>query len=176
MKTVPLWVALALLLQSAAGAAVKPLETHAFELRYEMVLPGGPKEIFDAFTGDISGWWDHTFSEHPKALYIEPKPGGHFMEIFDDAGNGVVHATVTAAHRGKLLRFVGPLGLAGNAVEMVHTLEFSATEDGNTSLAVTVRGSGQMKKEWAEAVDHVWNHFLFERFKPYVEAGEHKTR
>ena len=35
--------------------------------------------------------------------YIEPRPGGGFIEIFDDEGNGVLHATVIYADRGKLL-------------------------------------------------------------------------
>ena len=47
-------------------------------------LPGTPEDIFDAATGDISGWWDHSFSGNPKKFYLEAKPGGGFYEIFDD--------------------------------------------------------------------------------------------
>jgi hypothetical protein len=98
---------------------------------------------------------------------------GTAEEIFDEDGNGVLHATVTAADRGKLLRFVGPLGLAGNAIDMVHTYEFAAIDDGRTSLTVTVRAHGELQEAWAEAVDGVWNHFLVERLKPCVESGKH---
>ena len=31
----------------------------------------GPEEIYDAFTGDVKPWWDHTFSESPARLYNE---------------------------------------------------------------------------------------------------------
>jgi hypothetical protein len=47
-----------------------------------------PEAVYDAATGDISGWWDHYTSEHPKKLYLEAKPGGGFYEIFNDSGDG----------------------------------------------------------------------------------------
>ena len=44
---------------------------------------------------------------------------------------------------------------------------------GHTILQVTVRAHGEMREGWAEAVDGVWNHFLNEQLKPWVEAGKH---
>jgi uncharacterized protein YndB with AHSA1/START domain len=174
MRRVVAMVALIGLVAYATPLAdVKHVWTGAFEVTQRVVLPGTPEEIFDAVTGDIGGWWDHSFSEDPLKFYIEPKPGGGFWEIFDEDGNGVLHATVTAADRGKLLRFVGPLGLAGNAIEMVHTYEFTALEGNRTALRVTVSAHGGMREGWAEAVDAVWQHFLNEQLKPYVEAGKH---
>lgn len=58
-----------------------------------------------AITGDISGWWDHLFSERPLKFYIDLKPGGGFFEVYDESGDGVKHATVTVAERSKMLRF-----------------------------------------------------------------------
>jgi len=46
-----------------------------FSFDKEITLPGTPVEIFDAVTGDISGWWDHHMSENPKEFFIEPVPG-----------------------------------------------------------------------------------------------------
>ncbi|MCW8804045.1 MAG: hypothetical protein OQK57_06570, partial [Ignavibacteriaceae bacterium] len=71
-----------------AQEEIKP-KYDVFSFEKEVTLPGTPEIIFDAVTGDISGWWDHSFSENPKKFYIEPKPGGGFWEIFDDEGNGV---------------------------------------------------------------------------------------
>ncbi len=88
--------------QEVPEARDLPIAGFAFDL--DLSLPGSPEIIYDAFTGDISGWWDHTFSDAPRALYIEPTPGGAFMELFDESGDGVRHATVTAAKRGELLR------------------------------------------------------------------------
>jgi hypothetical protein len=97
----------------------------AFEL--ETDVPGSPEEVYDLFTGDVSPWWDHHFAEKPAKLVIEPKPGGGFFEIFDAAGNGVEHAHVTVAERGKELVFRGPLGLGRTGVHLdfVHRLTFT---------------------------------------------------
>ena len=88
----------------------------------DLILPATPNEVYDAVTGDISGWWDHAFSGHPKKLYIEARPGGGVYEVFDDAGNGALHATVIYADRGKRLRYTGPLGFSGRAIDLVTTM------------------------------------------------------
>ena len=141
-----------------------------FSFTKEIILPGTPEQIFDAATGDISKWWDHTFSQNPKKLYIEPKPGGGFWEIFDDKGNGVLHATVIYVNRPKIIRFDGPLGLSGKAVQIVTTYEFATAEGDSTLMKVSVHGSGELEKEMSAIVEKVWEHFIYERFKPYVES------
>jgi uncharacterized protein YndB with AHSA1/START domain len=153
----------------------KDLKTGAFQVRQELVLPASPEAVYDAVTGDISGWWDHSFSEHPKKLFIEPKPGGGFYEIFDDAGNGVLHATVNYADRGKMLRFTGPLGLSGQAVTLVTTYEFLPDPAG-TKVRLTCNVSGQIEDGQDKIVDAVWHHFLVERLKPYIESGAYRTK
>jgi hypothetical protein len=144
-----------------------------FTFEQQLTLPGPPDIIYDALTGDISDWWDHSFSEKPYKLYLEAKPGGGFYEIFDESGDGVLHATVTAAQRGKLLRFVGPLGLAGNAIDLVCTYTLEPVEHDSTKLALSVHAAGEKQPDWPPVVEKVWQHFLFEQFKPYVEAGKH---
>lgn len=143
-----------------------------FTFSIERTVPGTPTEIYDALTGDISGWWDHTFSGSPARLYIEPKPGGGFYEIFDQTGDGVRHAVVTAAERGSLLRFEGPLGLAGHALFMVATYELEEVglQGTSTHLTVTVHGAGEVQEGWPGVVEGVWHHFIDEQFVPYVEA------
>lgn len=155
----------------AVFAGVGVLETGGFSVEHELILPGGPMEIYDAVTGDIGGWWDHSLSENPLRLYIEPKPGGGFYEIFDESGDGARHAVVTVAERGKMLRFEGPLGLTGNAIELVCTYRFEQAGADSTLLKLTVHGAGELREGWAEAVDGVWRHFLFERLLPYVSSG-----
>ena len=145
----------------------------AFSIDHELALPGTPEVIYDAITGDISGWWDHTFSGKPAKFYIEPKPGGGFWEIFDDSGDGVKHAEVILAQRGKMLRFDGPLGLSGRALKMVHTYTFEAAGEDSTLLKLSVHASGEVEEGLPAIIDRVWRHFLFEQFKPYVEAGKH---
>ncbi len=144
-----------------------------FSFDKEVILPGTPEQIFDAATGDISGWWDHSFSENPKKFFIEAKPGGGFYEIFDDEGNGVLHATVIYSQRGKMIRFDGPLGLSGRAVQIVTTYEFSEAGKDSTLMKVSVHGSGEMEEGMPAIVEKVWEHFIFERFEPYIKAGKH---
>jgi hypothetical protein len=155
---------------------IRPLEIGGFAFEKELMVPGSPDAIYDAITGDISGWWDHKFSATSKRLYIEPKPGGGFYEIFDDAGNGARHATVIYADRGKRLRMEGPLGFSGSALHGVYTYEFEAVGSDSTRLKLSVHMAGEVEEGWAEAVEQVWEHFLVERFKPYIESRGHQKR
>jgi uncharacterized protein YndB with AHSA1/START domain len=168
-----LLLALALASPNGATAAHRELPAGAFTVEQEIVLPGSPAEVYDAVTGDISGWWDHSFSQHPYRFYIEPRPGGGFWEIFDADGNGVRHAVVTAADRGKLLRFEGPLGLAGNALHMVTTYTLEPAGSDSTRLKLSIHAAGELQEGWPATVDAVWKHFLSERLLPYLEAGQH---
>lgn len=136
-------------------------------------LAGTPGEVYDGITGDVTGWWDHAFSEKPYRMYIEAKPGGGFYEIFSPAGDGVLHATVTAAQRGVMLRFVGPLGLAGRAIDMVTTWTFKAAGPDSTDLVLSVHAAGEVKAELEAMVRGVWRHFLVERFAPYWNKKTH---
>jgi uncharacterized protein YndB with AHSA1/START domain len=175
-----MWPAAALLLTLTlispreSAAAHRDLPTGAFAVEQEIVLPGSPAEVFDAVTGDISGWWDHSFSGNPVRFFIEARSGGGFWEIFDAEGNGVRHAVVTAADRGKLLRFEGPLGLAGNALHMVTTYTLEPAGSDSTRLKVSVHAAGELQEGWPATVDAVWKHFLVERLQPYLEGGRNR--
>ena len=159
------------LIQAQEVDIVKP-RYDIFSFEKEVTLPGTPVQIFDAATGDISGWWDHSFLENPKKFFIEAKPGGGFYEIFDDEGNGVLHATVIYSKRPEMIRFDGPLGLSGRAVQVVTTYKFSESGKDSTLMKVSVHGSGEMEEGMPAIVEKVWEHFIFERFKPYIESGK----
>jgi hypothetical protein len=161
---------------ASAAATPKTLEMNAFSFELPVMLPGKPEEIFDAATGDISGWWDHTFSKSPKSLVLEPKVGGAFQEIFDEKGNGARHAVVITCDRPKLIRFEGPLGLAGHAIQMVHTYSFEAVGADSTRMTLSVQAMGAVSDQLGGVVEGVWKHFLIERFKPYVETKHGKKK
>jgi hypothetical protein len=165
-------IAAMMVLTLAAQAEVREFAVKGFVISEELTLPVSPDTLFNVMTGDIRGWWDHSFSDSPKALFIEPTPGGGFFELFDDAGNGVKHATVIYAERGKRLRFEGPLGLSGKAVVFVTTWDYEAAP-GGTLLKLTVSMSGQIEEGFEQTIAGVWHHFLVERLKPYVESGRY---
>lgn len=162
--------------QKDAGENKEAPAYGVFAFEKELTLPGSPEVIYDAITGDISGWWDHSFSEKPLRFYIEPRPGGGFYEIFNESGDGVLHGTITWAERGKRLRFEGPLGLAGTAIQLVCTYDFETVGTDSTQLKLSVHAAGEMTEGLSDIVSQVWHHFLIERFKPYVESGKHLSR
>ncbi len=106
-------------------------------------------------------------------MYIAAKPGGGFFEIFDEAGNGALHATVTYAQRGKALHFTGPLGLAAMKapVYMTHCFEFKDNGEGKTTISLRVAAVGELPDGMGAIVQRVWDHFLDEQFVPWVTAG-----
>ena len=159
-----------LALPGIAGAELKSTPVAAWAVKHVVMLPGSPERAYDAATGDLKPWWDHTFKNDPLRLYIEPWAGGGFYEIWNEQGEGVKHATVTWAERGKTLRFEGPLGLAGNALVFVTTWNFAARGD-STELTCNASVAGTMAPGMEKAVDGVWQHFLGGRLKPYMEAG-----
>lgn len=145
-----------------------------FSFVKDVTLPGTPDDIWEIVTGDISGWWDHTFSEKPISFYIEPYAGGGFYEIFDEEGNGVLHATVIYADKGKLLRFDGPLGLSGKAIQVVTTYEFQSVNQDSTELKVSVHAAGEVDEGIPAIVEKVWEHFIYEQLEPYVNTNYKK--
>jgi hypothetical protein len=158
LMTVPAW----------AEITNEPMVAFSFSVTTDMA--GTPEEVFDAATGDITPWWDHTMSGKPLKMYVEPKPGGAFMEIFNEKGDGVRHAVVTGVERGKFIRLEGPMGLAGYALFLVTTWNFEPAEtEGRTQVTISVRGSGEVQEGWPELIERTWHHFLVECLKPYLE-------
>jgi uncharacterized protein YndB with AHSA1/START domain len=153
----------------------KETKLSGFTIEQDIVLPGSPAEVYDAVTGDISPWWDHRFNPTSKKLFIEPRPGGGFYEIFNDAGDGVLHATVIVADRGKRLRYTGPLAFSGRVADFAVSYDLTAVPEG-TDFHLTVNLAGQLPDGVEKIVDGVWHHFLFERLKPYLESPEYKKR
>ena len=169
------WIFLILLILAApAGAEVTDLPTGGFEVVQEAVVPGSPDTAWGEFTGDVSGWWDHSQTRSPARLVIEGHVGGQFYEWFDEEGkNGAIHATVIYADQGRKLVFDGPLGFSGHPLALVVTIEFVADGPDRTRVTATCRGAGEVQEGWAEAVDQVWYHFLVEQYQPWMEALAH---
>lgn len=156
------------------GQDSSPVDAKVFSFQKEVTLPGTPNDIWNIVTGDISGWWDHSFYDKPVKFYIDPKPGGGFWEIFDEEGNGVLHATVIYADKGKLLRFEGPLGLSGKAIQVVTTYQFESSGNDSTKFIVSLNAAGQVEEGIPAIVEKVWDHFIFDRLEPFVNSNYQK--
>lgn len=153
----------------AAAGDVATFALRGVTIEKEVHVPVAPDEAWALFTGDISGWWDHSFSEHPAHLVIDRTAGGGFWEYFDEDGHGVKHAEVTWAEPGRLLKMRGPLGFSGKAVDFVHTFRFEADSAG-TRVHLTLNAAGQLDDDGIAALDQVWDHFLGDRYVNYVKA------
>lgn len=168
------WIGASGLLAAAAVAFAEPKEfpVRGVTIEKEVVVAAPPLEAWNAFTGDVSGWWDHHFSKQPERLVIDREPGGAFWEIFDKQGHGVKHAEIILSDPGKELRMRGPLGYSGMAVDLVHTLRFTAEGEG-TRVHLTLNALGQLGDEDIADLDGVWDHFLGS-YQAYVAAGKHR--
>ncbi len=153
--------------QPAIAQATLDISAVAFE--QSVTVPGAPDAVYDAFVR-VDDWWDHRHTDDPARFLIQPWPGGLFLEEFESgSGDGAIHARVIWAQRGKELRMEGPLGFSGSAVQIVHSLSFSALED-STRIDLRVEGHGLFKEGWTEALVAVWAHFLETRFKSFMEG------
>ncbi|TGY90146.1 SRPBCC domain-containing protein [Marinicauda algicola] len=169
-------VALILVTMALAGSDVgnpAPFEVQGFRSQIDVEIAAPVETVFDAATGDVTGWWDHSFAEDPAEMVIEPLFGGRFYERFSqDGADGALHATVIYVNAPSQLRLDGPLGLSGRAVDLVTTWTLQPSEAG-TLFTVDLSMAGEIDPPLAEAVTRVWDHFIRERLKPYVESGCH---
>ncbi|WP_417469692.1 SRPBCC family protein [Maricaulis sp.] len=164
-------------LMASQPAGVEAFEPQGFTASFSVEIAAPRETVFDAATGDITGWWDHSFALDPAVLAIEPVAGGRFYEqLRPDSEDGALHARVIYVDAPAALRLHGPLGLSGRAVDLVAswTLEPVAGDDGEaTQFRVDLAMSGQIDAELAGIVLATWQHFIAGRLKPWVEAGCH---
>lgn len=158
-------------------AAVDAFQPRGFVATLTVPIEAPVAEVFDAATGDITGWWDHSFWPDPAEMVIEPRFDGRFYERFEAGSeNGSLHARVIFVNAPTQLRLHGPLGLSGRAVDLVSSWQLEEADGGAaTDFTVELHMSGEVDAELAGVVRGVWQHFIAERLKPYVEAGCHRA-
>jgi len=155
------------------GELLEQTET-SFVSRHEISLPVSPDAAYEAATGDLRAWWDHTMFGAPETLYLDARAGGHFLEEKTKGGDSVLHATVIFAEKGKRLTYRGPLGFNLFPLSLVVSLTFDpgeATE--TTKLTVITRGLGAVPNpsQAFSAIDQVMAHFYGAQLKKYLSAS-----
>ena len=159
----------ALALQEGGVEAFQP---QGFSTTFSVEIAAPPETVFDAATGDITGWWDHSFALDPAELVIEPRLGGRFYErLREGSEDGALHATVIYVDAPTALRLHGPLGLSGRSIDLVASWQLSPVGDDATEFQVQLNMTGQLDADTAQLVLATWQHFIIGRLKPYVEAG-----
>ena len=155
---------------------LRSFEPQGFVTDFTIAIEAPVEIVFDAATGDVTPWWDHSFWPDPAEMVIEPVLGGRFYERFETGSdNGVLHARVIFVNAPNTLRLHGPLGLSGRAFDMVTTWTLAESETGGTDFTVEIHMAGEIDAEMAGIVRNVWIHFIDERLRVWIEAGCHET-
>ena len=156
-------------------ALLEPFEVQGFNTTITVEIDAPRDVVFEAATGDVTGWWDHSFWPDPAEMVIEPQIGGRFYERFETGSdNGTLHARVIFVRAPEQLRLHGPLGLSGRAVDLVTSWTLTEGETPDTTLVrIDLAMMGDIDAELADVVRSVWVHFIEARLKTYVEAGCH---
>lgn len=156
-----------------ANAAVSDRSAHGFTSAHELRINASPERVFQAFTIELSQWWnaEHSYSGEASNFYLETKAGGCFCERL--AEGSVEHMRlvfVDAPTKIRMQGALGPLQTMGVAGHM----EFEFADDSGTTLLryrYVVGGyyAGGLDT-LADAVDQVQLGQLL-RLKLYVETG-----
>ena len=156
-------------------ALLEPFEVQGFNTTITVEIDAPRDVVFEAATGDVTGWWDQSFWPDPAEMVIEPQIGGRFYERFEaGSDNGTLHARVIFVRAPEQLRLHGPLGLSGRAVDLVTSWTLTEGETPDTTLfRIDLAMMGDIDAELAGVVRSVWVHFIEARLKTYVEAGCH---
>lgn len=138
------------------------------QIERDVELQATPERVFAALTTEIGAWWDHTFAEEPRGLYLEPYAGGRFYEEFGQGGSAL-YAIVTYTEPGKLLVLSGSMGMRGPVLATVrYELE---PREGGTLLTLAHRVVGEVDDETRELYTTGWEALLDGQLKEYVEQG-----
>jgi hypothetical protein len=73
---------------------MSPATAASLVARGEVVVAVDPDQAFEGWTAGINEWWrlDSPFwmdKERRRGLRFEPHVGGRFIEVYDDAGEGL---------------------------------------------------------------------------------------
>jgi len=140
------------------------------QIDQEITIAAPPERVFAALTIEIGNWWlFRTKKELATALILEPVVGGHFYELWGDAG-GILWGTVVQIQRNERLDLVGMIGMS----RLVHSFVSFKLEkkDGGTLLVMSHRGIGELDEEVIRGYGDGWKQLLAVALKNYAEKGE----
>ncbi|MCY4143853.1 MAG: ATPase [Gammaproteobacteria bacterium] len=145
-------------------------DDNGFVIESEINISALPTHVFDAL-GELQRWWDpeHSFGRDARNLSLNTSPDGLFLESLG-TNQGVVHARVVDAQRGKLLRLSGALGpLQSLGAHGTLTLRMEPLAE-STTLTLNYIVIGRNLRGWADAVEQVLSEQLI-RLKSFLETG-----
>ena len=142
---------------------------NSFQINQEIKINASPEKVFAHLTNDITAWWDHGFSENPKAIILEPKFGGRFYEDMGD-GNGVIYCHVMHVVKNKTLIMQGAMGMPG---AVFGNIAFELVTEGSaTILKLSHHAFGEISEDHKKNYTSGWNNLLGARLKSLIESGK----
>lgn len=147
----------------------------SFALEQEVTIAAPRAQVWEALLRDTDAWWSHRVrKDGTSRILIEPRIGGRFYESFGGgpgepgarAEEGALWGTVTRYEPPSLIRFSGPLGM-DLPVTSIYTFHLEEA-GGHTTLRLTHRAIGQLRRGWADAHDRGWRQ-LWDNLKRLVE-------
>ncbi len=141
---------------------------NSFQINQEIKINASPEKVFAHLTNDITAWWDHGFSENPKAIILEPKFGGRFYEDMGN-GDGVIYCNVMHVVKNKKLVMQGAMGMQG---AVFGNIAFELLGDGkSTILKLAHHAFGDISDDHKKNYTAGWQSLLGVRLKGLVEGG-----
>lgn len=162
-----------------AHADTNQIIESSFVIEQEVAIAAPRAAVWQALLNNADGWWCHRVRKNGSSrIVIEPRLGGRFYEAFDDApgaqaaDHGALWGTVTRFEPPALIRFSGPLGmdLPVTSVYAFHLEDRAGESSPATTLKLTHRCIGQLRRGWADSHDRGWRQ-LWESLKRLVEEG-----
>jgi DNA-binding transcriptional ArsR family regulator/uncharacterized protein YndB with AHSA1/START domain len=151
---------------------MKPsLQNKVFEIEQETIINAPRVQVFKALTEKVESWWEFRLAPEGKSssLTLDPVPGGHFLEKWDDNA-GAVWGSVYYVNAPEEIRIQGHLGMQG-AVNSAYTYRL-IEEDGITTIQLSHTASGVIEEEWENSHRKGWEYLLGTLLKKYVEENE----
>jgi uncharacterized protein YndB with AHSA1/START domain len=137
-------------------------------LEWEIWVAASPERVWEALTAGVHHWWEHSYSDKPLRIVLEPTFGGRFYEQFDEQGNGALYSTVTYCEPPHMLRYSGNQGMRGAVVNTsTYWLE---EQEGGTRLRKRMDVLGDIPPETREGY-RKGGARLHVCLKQYIEQG-----
>ena len=139
-----------------------------YQTEQEVLVEADPNRVFDGLL-DVNAWWSHRYSDDSKEVRLEPFIGGRFYEVYNDADDGTLYATVTSIRRGEHLSLTGSAGMEGAVVGFVR-FDLEA-QGGQTLLKLSHRAFGDIGETRKQNYNAGWGQLLNVHLKGFVEQG-----
>ena len=153
-----------------------PQSPQTLRIEQEVEITATPERVFDALTAQVGAWWSQHFSPAPRAIALEPWPGGRFYEEFgggvDAMGTGgALYATVTYLEPGRRLALTGPFGMPGPVLGLV-SFDLEPRADGAATLVrLSHHAVGAIDADTRARYGAGWGALLRDGLKRFVEEG-----